>query len=490
MKILVSDADIQSNRPLWSVMIPTFNPVQAFFRATLQSVLDQDEGPDKMLIEVIDDCSTEVDVAAIVHEVAGERITVFQQPQRQGLPANWNTCIDRAQGEWVHILHQDDVILPGFYQAFSEVGTHEPTVGAAFCRHHCVDEQDQVKWTSSLWQETPGILSNFLEIHATENQIQTPSLVVRRSVYENLGGYDPQFPYCADWDMTKRIAAHYAIWYEPRCLAWWRSHRHSATSRLLATGDTLADIRRSIAKSYQEFPHKISTKAAINALRIYIERSIKEVFSKFREGNLSTTIAQSEEILKTLHFLKEISKDIDLYDKYQHEEKQYCLDINFDDFRQTLDLQKKLQCESNNQSQFLANSQQQIESKEAEIIQLKLFLQETEHKLMDSQSQLHEMELIFEQVFQKFQSSQNEIEKLHYELMKTQDQLNLLQSEKDLLQSEKDCLDIQLLAWMQAAYKVKTRLIQEKKCLETQNLAFLKVAQDYYKKIKLRIDSD
>ncbi|MEQ9234992.1 MAG: glycosyltransferase [Coleofasciculus sp. E2-BRE-01] len=44
-------------RPLWSVMIPTYNCAQ-YLRETLANVLAQDPGSEVMQIEVIDDHST------------------------------------------------------------------------------------------------------------------------------------------------------------------------------------------------------------------------------------------------------------------------------------------------------------------------------------------------------------------------------------------------------------------------------------------------
>jgi glycosyltransferase involved in cell wall biosynthesis len=41
-------------RPLWSVMIPTYNCAD-YLRETLASVLAQDPGPEEMQIEVVDD---------------------------------------------------------------------------------------------------------------------------------------------------------------------------------------------------------------------------------------------------------------------------------------------------------------------------------------------------------------------------------------------------------------------------------------------------
>ncbi len=46
-------------RPFWTVMIPTYNPVnQNWLQQTIESVVEQDPGPENTQIELIDDCST------------------------------------------------------------------------------------------------------------------------------------------------------------------------------------------------------------------------------------------------------------------------------------------------------------------------------------------------------------------------------------------------------------------------------------------------
>ena len=72
------------NRPLWSVMIPTYNCIQ-FVRFAMESVLAQDQGADIMQIEVVDDCSTDGDVAALVKEVGKGRILYYRQTENRGM---------------------------------------------------------------------------------------------------------------------------------------------------------------------------------------------------------------------------------------------------------------------------------------------------------------------------------------------------------------------------------------------------------------------
>lgn len=119
-------------RPFWSVMIPNYNS-DRYLAQTLKSVLEQDPGAEEMEIEVVDDCSNKDDPAAVVKEIGKGRISFFRQPDNVGATANFNTCIQRAKGQWVHILHSDDTVLPGFYNRLRSALEPELTIGAAFC---------------------------------------------------------------------------------------------------------------------------------------------------------------------------------------------------------------------------------------------------------------------------------------------------------------------------------------------------------------------
>src|SRR4029450_1568238 len=113
---LIPDRKGSGARPYWSVIIPSYNPRAAYLEETLRSVLAQDPGPDEMQIEVVDDCSPDGAPVELVHRIAGDRVAVHRERKNNGLAGIWNRCIERACGEWVHILHQDDIVLPGFYE--------------------------------------------------------------------------------------------------------------------------------------------------------------------------------------------------------------------------------------------------------------------------------------------------------------------------------------------------------------------------------------
>src|SRR5215210_6047396 len=83
-------------RPLWSVMIPSFNCAD-YLRESLRSVLAQDPGPEIMQIEVVDDCSTSDGPEAVVAEIGRGRVGFFRQPQNVGHARNFGTCLQRSR---------------------------------------------------------------------------------------------------------------------------------------------------------------------------------------------------------------------------------------------------------------------------------------------------------------------------------------------------------------------------------------------------------
>ena len=240
-------------RPFWSVMIPTFNRTNYLERA-LTSVLSQDPGPEVMQIEISDNASSADDLEPLVRRVGGDRVSFVRQPCNIGLFPNFNSCIERSRGEWVHILADDDVVFPGFYSGLKSALEGRNDLGAAFCRTAVINENERCLRTSELQRPTAGVLAGFLEKVASANRICSPGMVVRRSVYEQLGGFRLCLPYSADWEMWIRIAAHYPIWYEPAILVAWREHSNNATTGFKNSGENFVDLYRCIEISRAWLP--------------------------------------------------------------------------------------------------------------------------------------------------------------------------------------------------------------------------------------------
>jgi glycosyltransferase involved in cell wall biosynthesis len=283
------------DRPFWSVMIPTYNCAD-LVRETLQSVLDEQVSPQDMQIEVIDDCSTKDDPEAVVRELGQGRVDFYRQPENCGAIETFNTCIRRSRGRVVHILHGDDAIRPGYYQAMKKGFDEHPEAGAAACRAIIFDEYSD--WTSigRLFARDAGILEDFFFSQAARQKIYFPTISVRRGVYEAVGGFRPDLPHCADWEMWARILSRYPFYYDPAPLALYRIHSRSDTSRLALTGADIDDENKAVSyiqtyiidparrkTALQEF-RRGSAKRALNTAAELRKEHFKSSLIQIRKG--------------------------------------------------------------------------------------------------------------------------------------------------------------------------------------------------------------
>jgi hypothetical protein len=231
-------------------MIPTYN-CAAYLRETLASVLSQDPGPERMQIEVVDDCSTKDDPEAVVQELGGGRVGFHRHPHNLGLTGNFNACLARSRGEWVHLLHGDDCVLPGFYQVMGHTLAAHPEVALAFCRSFTITEHGDIEILSPRTRELEQGGCRFPPMHL-ENPIRTPSAVVRRAFYEKYGGFDPRFSHTADWEMWMRATVVGGAVAVNQPLAAYRLFSTNHSGRLARTADNLQEYVRLAQTAEQE----------------------------------------------------------------------------------------------------------------------------------------------------------------------------------------------------------------------------------------------
>ena len=270
-------------RPRWSVMIPVYN-CNEFLAQTLQSVLAQARDRHDMQIEVVDDASTEPDTEALVRKYGQGRVSYYRQQENVGSLRNFHTCLQRARGEYIHLLHGDDRIRPGFYDAFDELFASNPGLGAAFCRYAYIDAVGKVLYHHEQEQSHRGELPNFVERLGERQRIQYVSMVVKREVYEKLGSFYG-VEYGEDWEMWMRIAAHYSIGYIPEVLAEYRKHFLSISGRSVLTGGNVRDLKFVMDRITPYLPEAKRKHILRNSRKFYGRyalRTANEIWTKLR----------------------------------------------------------------------------------------------------------------------------------------------------------------------------------------------------------------
>jgi len=202
---------------LVSVIIPNYNYAH-YLREAIDGVLGQTY--ENIEIIVVDDGSK--DDSRAVLESYSEKITMIFQ-QNQGVSAARNNGAAAASGEYIAFLDADDAWLPTKVEKQITKFSENTNFGLV---HVGVDEVDPDG--NSLVHRLEGAEGNVsatLLMLGREGVLGGGSgAMLRRGVFDEIGGVDERLSTSADWDMFYRVSERYEVGFVPELLVKYRVH--------------------------------------------------------------------------------------------------------------------------------------------------------------------------------------------------------------------------------------------------------------------------
>jgi glycosyltransferase involved in cell wall biosynthesis len=163
-------------RPLVSVAMPAHRD-SAFFRAALASVLAQSLTD----LEVIVGDDSGGDLRAAVDEAADARVRYVPHAERLGFVGNHITTLDLARGEYLAILHDDDLWQPDYLARLVSVLQADRELGLA-CSDLWEVFEDGTRRRPGDWI-SDGRRDDWLELAFTHNYFVPTTTVMRADVW-------------------------------------------------------------------------------------------------------------------------------------------------------------------------------------------------------------------------------------------------------------------------------------------------------------------
>ncbi|MEP6686601.1 MAG: glycosyltransferase, partial [Verrucomicrobiota bacterium] len=204
-----------------SIIIPVFNQFH-FTQACLASVQEHHDGM-RFEVIVIDDCSTDA-TAEVVARIPG--IVYLRNDSNAGFIASCNRGAHEARGSYLLFLNNDTVVTPGWLQTLHETFSFEPRAGLVGSKLVFPDGRlqeaggiiwrDATGWNRGKFQDPEKPEYNFLR---EVDYCSAASLMVPKSLFESLGGFDSKYApgYYEDTDLAfKARDAGYKVLYQPR----------------------------------------------------------------------------------------------------------------------------------------------------------------------------------------------------------------------------------------------------------------------------------
>jgi len=241
------------NSPFISILIPTYNRAN-YISDAIKSAITQSY--DNFEVVVVDDGSTDT-TASVVRSFSNPRLK-YVIKEHSGAPATRNRCIAEARGEFVLWLDSDDVLLPGVLAAYaaalSKFSDIDVIYGDLIVTDHTLTSLKNEAFLDWYGRQDELIADMF-----RHNAVPNPGTMVRRSLYESIGGYNTEFRRAHDYEWWVRAVPHASFKHAGLAVVKWRWHDNNMSSGTVKI-DTSFDARivRSLIETYdlkQLFPH-------------------------------------------------------------------------------------------------------------------------------------------------------------------------------------------------------------------------------------------
>jgi glycosyltransferase involved in cell wall biosynthesis len=195
-------------KPFVSVICLCYNH-EAYVEASIRSVMNQTY--DMVELIVVDDGSKDNSREVIARLVAEYGFTTMFSGENLGNCRAFNKALVKAHGNYIIDLAADDVLMPEriergvwvFGEVGAEFGVHFCDVALAGPDGEYLGTHYERDHSGKLLEDVPAgdVYKDVLERYF----ISTPSMMMRRSVFDTLGGYDESLTY-EDFDFWVRAA--------------------------------------------------------------------------------------------------------------------------------------------------------------------------------------------------------------------------------------------------------------------------------------------
>lgn len=189
----------QQKAPLVSIILSAYNPVAGFFRLAVESLKKQTFTDWELII--CDDCCGAKCSSFILRLAASDpRIRVVKNRINSGLAVSLNKCIAHSHGTYIARMDDDDICMPDRLKKQVAFLEEHPDISWVGSNAGLMD--DTGRWGERKMPEAPEA-KDFLKfcpyIH--------PSVMFRRSVFEDYGGYK-KLRRGEDYEFFMRLQAH------------------------------------------------------------------------------------------------------------------------------------------------------------------------------------------------------------------------------------------------------------------------------------------
>lgn len=191
-----------NDNELISVIIPTYNRAK-LIEKSIESVLLQTY--DNLEVLVIDDCSTD-NTREVVSSIDDKRVKYIKLNTNVGPAGARNEGILRANGKYIAFQDSDDLWHEDKLELEMKEMQSDMECQLVFCRYLSKGKEEVIVPAEESFN-VDAYSDGMFEILIGSNRIGTPTILVKKSVLEQVGGFNETLVTWEDWELALRIAS-------------------------------------------------------------------------------------------------------------------------------------------------------------------------------------------------------------------------------------------------------------------------------------------
>lgn len=204
-----------------SVLMTVFN-AEPYLEESLTSLVNQDFTDWELI--VIENGSSDRS-GKILRSFSDSRIKVTYLTENIGRTEALNLALSKSNSKYIAILDADDVSMVNrFTKQYKKLESDE-TVGLVGSWAQFIDSEGQ----NLSVKVGPERHDEIVRLFATRNPFVHSSVMFRRNIALDIGGYDSSYKYAQDFDLILKIASISRVEIIPEVLCAWRSVETSQT---------------------------------------------------------------------------------------------------------------------------------------------------------------------------------------------------------------------------------------------------------------------
>jgi O-antigen biosynthesis protein len=207
--------------PRFSVVTPVYEAPADVLEAMIRSVRRQSFGDWELCL--VDDASPSPYVGEILAAAAASdpRIRIERRAENGGIVAASNDALAMARGEFVALVDNDDTIHPEALALVHEALAASPEADYLYTDEDKIDRRG--------FHSGPFFKPDWSPERMRTQMYSCHLSVLRRSLVEEVGGFDPDYEGSQDWDLVLKVTERARqVLHVPRVLYHWRMLETSA----------------------------------------------------------------------------------------------------------------------------------------------------------------------------------------------------------------------------------------------------------------------